>query len=351
MAPLTRRASLTRGARAALAAALLGAAAPAGAQVTLPPGFTSTVYVTGQVSSATVPGIPSVSTLGFDRSGVLYLARSGRRYATGEADDLYPIYRIPPGGARLTPETERQLLHGPPLSNPQVAAVGAAGEVFLSTYDRERKHGVLYRMVDGRAELFAGGAPAPGAAPLLKQPEGAAVDTAGNVYVADREQGAVLRLDASGRVIDPRWVTVVRPRALAMDDADHLWVGADGEAAAPWQPGPGEIWRVSPAGKRSLVLRGPVTAGIAAAPGGHLFVADRPGSQIFALTPEGKRIEFARFAEGTAPRSLAFAPDTPQTRRAGIAGSLFVVVINRGAWQVNEVLRVSGPFDELLRPR
>ncbi len=59
----------------------------------------------------------------------------------------------------------------------------------------------------------------------------------------------------------------------------------------------------------------------------------------------------ATFTDGDAPRSLVFAPTTPATRQAGFAGDLFVVVIRRGAWPVNEVLRVSGPFDEYVRQR
>ena len=33
------------------------------------------------------------------------------------------------------------------------------------------------------------------------------------------------------------------------------------------------------------------------------------------------------------------------TRRAGIAGDLFLVVIRRGTWSLNEIIRISGPFD------
>ena len=35
-------------------------------------------------------------------------------------------------------------------------------------------------------------------------------------------------------------------------------------------------------------------------------------------------------------------------RRAGIAGDLFVATTTLGAWPVNEVVRISGPFDELI---
>jgi hypothetical protein len=45
------------------------------------------------------------------------------------------------------------------------------------------------------------------------------------------------------------------------------------------------------------------------------------------------------------------APVTPETRRAGIAGEVFVVSVRGAAWPVNEVLRISGPFDELIRER
>jgi DNA-binding beta-propeller fold protein YncE len=90
---------------------------------------------------------------------------------------------------------------------------------------------------------------------------------------------------------------------------------------------------------------------IAVSPDGHLFVADRQGSELFAITPAGRRVPFLTYTQGDAPRGLAFAPDTPETRRAGIAGDLFVATINLGAWPVNEVVHISGPFDELIRQR
>src|SRR5436309_848075 len=234
---------------------LLAVALPArrtGAQPSVPPGFGVHVYVPGDGFEASpgggARGVRSTSTLAFDETGALYLARTGRRYAGGEGEELWPLYRIPRGGARLTPPTEAQFYYGPPLLNAQVAAMRAGRELFVTTFDRDRKVGVVYRMRDGRAELFAGGTPPDGTPPLLVQPEGVAVDAVGNLYVADRAQGAIVRL-------------------------------------------------------------------------------------------------------GDAPRSLAFAPITPETRGAGIAGDLFVVTTNRGAWQVNEVLRISGPFDAHLRGR
>jgi NHL repeat-containing protein len=336
---------------AAFLLATLGAP-DASAELRLPAGFVAHVYVTGQGYESTAgrlaAGVPSASTLAFDEAGALYLARTGRRYIGGDADDLLSVYRIPAGGARLSPDTEAPYRYGPPLRNPQVGLVRGR-ELLLTTFDRDRRIGVLYRVTDGRAELLAGGTPMRPEPPLLRQPEGVAADAAGNLYVADREQGAIVKLDAGGSVLDARYVEVRRPRVVAVDAEGGLWVGADGNAEAPWQPGPGEIRRVTGRGEAAVVLRGPIAAGIAPGPRARLFVADRHAARIFFVDTAGRAEDFAAFTEGDAPRTLAFAPDTPATRRAGIAGDLFVVTISRSAWPVNEVVRISGPFDELVR--
>ena len=342
---------------AVLVVAPLLSAAPATAEIALPPGFSAQLYVSGdgfESGNVSAGGIPTTTTVAVDHAGMLYLARTGRRYAGGEVEDLWPLYRVPPGGARLTTVSEQRFLYGPPLWSPQVAAARGGRDVFVTTFDRDRRIGVVYRLLDGRTQLIAGGTPAPGAAPQLGQPEGVAADAAGNVYVADRLRGVVVKLDASGRVVDPRYVVVARPRLLAVDDADQLWIGSDAGNEAPWQRGPGEIWKVSPQGPASLVLSGTVPAGMAFGPGGRLFVADRHAAKIFYVMPDGTSVDFAAFTDSDAPRTLSFAPATPETRRAGIAGDLFVVTIRRGVFRLNEVVRVTGPFEDLpgkTRPR
>jgi len=338
----------------ALVALMLAVLAPrANAEIVLPPGFTVQVYVTGDgfdtAEGRLAHGIPSASTLAIDHAGTLYLARPGRRYSGGEIDDLWPVYRFPAGGGRATKATEARYLYGPPLPSAQIAGVRAGRELLVTTFDRDRKVGVLYVMVNGSAELFAGGTPPRGATPVLVQPEGAAADAAGNVYVADRAQDRVVKFDPRGKILDASHVKLQRPRALALGGDGALWIAADGSAEAPWARGPGEIWRVVGDAAPALMRRGPVAAGMALSSTGHLFVADRQAPDIFALAPDGRVISFARFTDGDAPRSLTFAPITPETERAGIAGSLFVVAIGKGAWPVNEVLKISGPFERFLR--
>ena len=333
--------------------ALLLLATPARAELALPPAFTAEVYVTGQGFDTSgergVHGIPSVGTLGIDAAGTLYLARTGARFRSGDVEDLWAIYRIPPGGARLSPETESRYLYGPPLPNPQIGAVSARGPVWVTTYDRERRLGALYRFLDGKPALFAGGRAAAGAEPLLRHPEGVTIDSAGHVYVADREEGAVVRLDARGALVDARYAKIMRPRTLIVDEAGSLWVGGDGTAETPFGAGNGEIWRVAPDGRTQLVLQGPLPAGLAMSPGGTVFVVQRRTAQLFALTPDGRRLDFATARNGSFLRGLAFAPVTPETRRAGIAGDLFLVLVSRSMWLINEVIRISGPFDDWVR--
>jgi NHL repeat len=335
---------------ALLVLAVVLAPVAAGAEIRVPPGFSVEVYVTGRgqgPDGRVAVGIPSATSLGFDATGAIYTTRTGRRYRDGEIEDLWPLLRFPPGGARLGADLSRHM-YGPPLLNAQIGPA-RGDELLVTTFDRDRGLGVLYRLVDGRAELLAGGTPPPGQPPLFKQPEGVAVDAAGHLYVADRQRGAVVKLDAAGRVLDGRWLVVTRPRLIAARD-DRIWVAADGDTEAPWLSGHGEVWTIR-GDDRRVVLSGLIVAGMDVGAGGRLFLADRHAGRILAVGADGISTDIAGFTDGDTPRALAWSPVTEATRRAGIAGELFVVVTRRGAWSLNEIVRISGPFDDLLRSR
>jgi hypothetical protein len=175
------------------------------------------------------------------------------------------------------------------------------------------------------------------------------IDSTGDLYITDREEGAIVRLDARGNLVNRRHVTILRPRILTMDEAGNLWVGGDGTAETPFGAGSGEISRITPDGRTQSVLQGPLPAGFSQSPGGALFVVQRRTGQLFALTPDGRRLDFATTRNGSFLRGLAFVPVTPETRKAGIAGDLLLVLVSRSLWLLNEVIRVSGPFDEWVR--
>ncbi len=84
-------------------------------------------------------------------------------------------------------------------------------------------------------------------------------------------------------------------------------------------------------------------------PGGNLFVAQRRSAKLFALTPKGRRVEFATFDDGATLRTLAFPPSSAATRKLGIARDLFVMVFPELDFPVREVIRISGPFDSYVK--
>ncbi|MCH8097554.1 MAG: hypothetical protein IID53_10790 [Proteobacteria bacterium] len=320
----------------------------------LPPGFTATPYIsaTGFDPGQGAPGLPAIVTITFDSGGNLYFARTANRLREIYGSDSAPIYRLPVGPAKITPDRESEILFGPALPDPDEAAVNEEGEVFVSTSDREKGFGSVYKLSpSGKARLFAGGPPAPGSPPLFIDPEGIAFDASGHVYVADDDLGVVVKLDRRGKVLNPRFISgPERFRTLTYDPSGFLWVGSDGRFDAPHADGSGRIYRASLAdGKLRLLHSGPLASGMSLSPGGNLFAAQRRSGKIFALTPEGKRVEFATFGRQADTRTLAFPPDTEATRKAGIAGDLFVMVFPMLDYPVREIIRISGPFDEYVK--
>ncbi len=320
----------------------------------LPPGFTATTYIsaTGFDPGQGAPGLPAIVTITFDPAGNLYFARTANRLREIYGSDSAPIYRLPVGPAKITPEKESKILFGPPLPDPDEAAVNEKGEVFVSTSDREKGYGSVYKLAPtGKARLFAGGPPARGSPPLFIDPEGIAFDASGNVYVADDDLGVVVKLDRRGKVLNPEFISAQeRFRTLTYDPSGFLWVGSDGRFDAPHADGSGRIYRANLAdGKLRLIHSGPLASGMSLSPGGNLFAAQRRSGKIFALTPEGKRVEFASFGRQADTRTLAFPPDNEATRKAGIAGDLFVMVFPMLDYPVREIIRISGPFDAYVK--
>ncbi len=331
---------------------LMGVALPLGdrvlagydpAGVKLPPGFKITTYITGAGFHENDRGIPAIVSMAFHTDGTLYLGRTANRLREIYGRDAASIYRFPPGPGRMTPATESNFLFGPAIDDPDEVGVNAAGEVFVSS--KSAGHARVYRVEASRKSLLAG------AKGLLKDPEGIAFDQAGNVYVIDNDLGVVVQLDPKGRVLNPRWVAGIgRGRTLTFDAQGDLWIGSDGPHDTPHSDGSGRIYRFRPATRAlDLIHSGPLPSGMSFSPGGHLFVAQRRSHKLFALTREGKRIEFATFTGKSALRTLAFAPVTEAAKKLGIAGDLFVMVFPELDYPVREIIRISGPFDAYIR--
>ena len=316
----------------------------------LPAGFQSSIYVTGAGFHEDQRGLPAVVAMAFGPNGALYFARTANRlreiYGRGDAR----LYRVPPDAAKITAATEKKFLFGPPLEDPDELAVNRHGEVFVST-SHAADYGSVYRLQpDGSATLFAGG-PVSSGKPLLQDPEGIAFDQEDNVYVIDNDSGVVVKLNGDGKILNPRWITGLgRGRTLTMDSKNRLWIGSDGAHDSEHIDRHGEIVRVQlSSGKRETIYSGALPSGMSFSPRGNLFVAQRRAHKLFALTPQGKRVEFASFSGRSALRTLAFPPVNEHTRRLGITGDLFVMVFPMLDYPVREVIRIRGPFDDYVK--
>jgi len=323
--------------------------------MTLPPGFKASTFFSGSGfdpdRNQNAGGIPAIVSFVFDHQGNLYFARTANRLREIYDSDSAPIYRVPAGIRRIDPKTEQKFLFGPDLKDPDEVAVNDQGEVFVSSSDLREGYGSVYRLSpDGKAALFAGGPPAKGGQPLFLDPEGIAFDHQGNVYVTDRDLGKVVKLDKGGKLINPEFIKGLgRVRTLTFDPRGFFWVGSDGPHFTPHEDGSGRIFRAAlPDGRLKLLHSGPLASGMGLSPKGNLFAAQRRSGLLFALTPGGRRVEFATFDGDAALRTLAFPPDTEETRQAGIAGDLFVMVFPELDYPVREIIRISGPFDEYV---
>lgn len=150
-----------------------------------------------------------------------------------------------------------------------------------------------------------------GSAARFNIPEGVAVDTAGNVYVADTGNSAVRKITSSGFVTTLAGPGTGAPfsnlQALAMDTAGNVYVvGSDA------------IHKITPEGVvATFAARGPdesfSTYGIAVDGAGNVYVAGDYYGRISKITPEG-----VRSTVGTAPGTTGLAVDN--------AGNIFVTI-------------------------
>jgi sugar lactone lactonase YvrE len=161
---------------------------------------------------------------------------------------------------------------GPPFNYPTNLAVGPLGDLYVSDgYGNARVHRFS---PDGRLLQSWG---EPGAEPgQFHVPHGIAVDRAGIVYVADRENSRIQLFDSEGKYLS-EWTDVARPCQLFIDRDDWIYIAELGYHAGRW-PG--------------------TEAAPPDAPGGRVSIFDRAG------------VLHARFGGGTNPCAAGdfFAP-------------------------------------------
>jgi uncharacterized protein (TIGR03437 family) len=173
----------------------------------------------------------------------------------------------------------------PPLPLP---AVDVARAPDLSLYFAESAAGIVQRIpLFGSIALAAGGAdPARGdggaaTVALLNHPSGAAADTAGNLYIADRDNHRVRRVTADGTITTiASGVAWSVPSGISVDAGGNIYVVDTGVK---------QVVRITPAGAAQLVaphlLTAPVTA--VADTMGNIYIADASAGVIRMVDAAG----------------------------------------------------------------
>ena len=200
-----------------------------------------------------------------------------------------------------------------PLVRPLALAIGPAGEIYIAEGNRIREV-----MKDGRITTFAGtgaagngGDGGPAAQAQLNIPQGLAVDSAGNVYIADTLNNRVRRVNADGTITtvagtgeagytgdgNPgRRAKLNFPTGLAIGFGDTLFIadtgnnvirqlGADG--AIHTVAGTGEAGYRGDAGSAlDAVLHAP--GGLAFDGEGNLYIADTLNQRVRRVDVNGQ---------------------------------------------------------------
>jgi DNA-binding CsgD family transcriptional regulator/sugar lactone lactonase YvrE len=186
------------------------------------------------------------------------------------------------------------------LVRPVALAIGPAGEIFIAEGNRVREV-----KKDGRITTFAGtgtagsaGDGAPAAQAQLNTPQGLAVDSAGNVYIADTLNNRVRRVDADGTITTVagtgeagyagdgragREAKLNLPTGLAIGFNDTLFIADTGNNVIRQLGADGAIHTVAGTGEAGY--RGEAGSAVDAvlhAPGGLAF--DREGNLYIADT-------------------------------------------------------------------
>jgi DNA-binding beta-propeller fold protein YncE len=124
---------------------------------------------------------------------------------------------------------------GPPFHRPTNVALAADGSLYVTDgYGNARVHKFA---PDGRL-LFSWGEPGNGPG-QFNLPHGIALDGAGRVYVADRENSRLQLFTPEGRYL-AEWTDVARPMQVAIDRRGRVFVAEVGWRAGlfPWQVPP-----------------------------------------------------------------------------------------------------------------
>ena len=198
------------------------------------------------------------------------------------------------------------------LYRPTGIAMDAAGNLYIADTDNHRIRKVDssggITTIAGTGERGSGGDGGPATEAQLGSPFGVAADTAGNLYIADRFNHRIRRVDSAGVIStiagsgehgfggDGGPATEAQlngPSGVAADTAGNLYIADQGNNRIRKVDSTGVISTIAGTGERGFGGDGgPATEaqldspfGVAADTAGNLYIADRTNHRIRVLTP------------------------------------------------------------------
>jgi len=234
------------------------------------------------------------------------------------------------------------------FNGPAGVAVDAAADVFIADTGndtiRRISPGGLVTTLAGTAGQ-AGSADGPGNSASFNAPAGLAIDTAGNLFVADTGNQAIRKISPAGAVSTLAAIGVP-VTSLAVDGAGNIYAANTAQDT---------VLKISSAGSVAILAGTPGSPGHADGPAagalfnaptvvavdgaGNVFVYDSGGYSVRRITPAGV---VSTLAGGSTPQSAGFGPPGDPADGLGsaaqfgdvlgmiadAAGDLFVTVFN-----------------------
>jgi len=200
-----------------------------------------------------------------------------------------------------------------PLVRPLALAIGRAGEIYIAEGNRIRevKNGGRITTFAGTGAAGSSGDGAPAAQAQLNMPQGLAVDSVGNVYIADTLNNRVRRVDADGTITtvagtgeagyagdgkSGREAKLNLPTGLAIGFSDALFIADTGNNVVRQLSQDGAIRTVAGAGEAGYRGEaGPALSALLHAPGGlafdsegNLYIADTLNQRVRRIDVNGQ---------------------------------------------------------------
>jgi len=215
---------------------------------------------------------------------------------------------------------------GPPLAGPALeselnypegVAVDSRGNVYIA----DTENNLVEKVTPGGIlSIIAGtgtfGAPTPGPATSsrLAQPFGVAVDSSGNIYISDTENDVVEKVTPGG-TLSIIASNLNRPNGVAVDSSGNVYIADTYNNLVKKVTSSGALTVVAGNGTPNKPTPGPATQsplkapeGVAIDSSGNLYIADTFNNVVEKVTPSGMLSIFAGTGIGEHPSAGAFPP-------------------------------------------